>query len=67
MRALSIRSRLVLLFTLQIVLIMVVGGIYLDWRLRETLENELSEKLSGLASAAALQIEGELLSGLFLG
>lgn len=60
----SIRSRLILLFTLQIVLIFLAGGLYLDWNLRQTIESELSDKLETLARAAALQIDGALLLNL---
>ena len=64
MRPLSIRTRLIFLFTLQIIILLSVGGFYLDWRLRQTLENELSHKLESLARAAALQIDGILVETL---
>jgi len=64
MLSFSIRSRLILLFTLQIVLIFLAGGVYLDWNLRQTIETELSDKLETLARAAALQIDGDLLLNL---
>lgn len=64
MPSLSIRSRLILLFMLQIVLIFFAGGLYLDWNLRQTIEAELSDKLETLARAAALQIDGTLLLNL---
>ncbi|NIR51847.1 HAMP domain-containing protein [candidate division KSB1 bacterium] len=64
MLSLSIRSRLILLFTLQIVLIVVAGGIYLNWQLRQTLEDELSDKLESLAKIVALQIDSDLVLSL---
>jgi len=64
MRTFSIRSRLIILFVVQVLLIFLAGGFYLDWRLRQTLEDELADKLEGLAKAAALQIESELLQNL---
>ncbi len=67
MWGLSIRTRLILLFTLQAVLILGIGGFYLDWRLRQALEEELSHKLQNLAGAAALQVDGELLANLATG
>ena len=63
----SIRSHLLFLFTLQIIIIIFVGGFYLDWRLRQTLDNELADKLESLAKAIALQIDGELLQNIFPG
>ncbi len=64
MRSLSIRTRLIFLFTLQIVIIFFAGGFYLDWRLQRTLETELADKLQSLAAAAALQVDAELLLNL---
>ncbi|MFQ5754449.1 MAG: hypothetical protein ACE5HI_20925, partial [bacterium] len=64
MHVFSIRSRLIFLFTLQIIIIFFAGGFYLDWQLRQTLEKELANKLENLAKAVALQIEGELLLNL---
>ncbi len=61
---LSIRNRLIFLFTLQIVLMLLVGGFYLNWRLQRTLDTELADKLKSLAQAAALQIDADLLAGL---
>ncbi len=63
----SIRSHLLFLFTLQVIIIIFVGGFYLDWRLRQTLDNELADKLESLAKAIALQIDGELLQNIFPG
>ena len=60
----SIRTRLVILFVLQIVLIIGLGGVYLDWQLRQTLEDELAANLENLARAAALQIDPDLLLSL---
>lgn len=60
----SIRTRLVILFVLQIVLIMGLGGVYLDWQVRQTLEDELAANLENLARAAALQIDPDLLLSL---
>ncbi len=60
-RSHSIRNRLIVLFTLQVLLIVLVGGIYLDWQVGQTLEDELGRKLERLASTAALQVDGELL------
>ena len=62
-----IRTRLLFLFTLQVALIFGVGGFYLDWQLRNTLEKELSSKLAGLANAAALQLDTDLLINLTRG
>ncbi|MCG8603457.1 HAMP domain-containing histidine kinase [bacterium] len=67
MRSLSIRSRLIFLFIVQIVIIFIAGGFYLDWRLRETLEKELGRKLEILAQTIALQIDGELLQSIGAG
>jgi signal transduction histidine kinase len=64
MPKLSIRTRLIFLFTLQIVIVFFAGGFYLDWRLRQTLEAELAVKLESLAKAVSLQIDGELLQNL---
>ncbi|MFQ5652139.1 MAG: ATP-binding protein [bacterium] len=58
----SIQTRLVFLFTLQVVLIVLAAGFYLDWQVRETLEEELSEKLEHLAATAALHIDPDLLA-----
>ena len=63
----SIRSRLIFLFTLQIIIIIFAGGLYLDWRLRQTLENELADKLESLAKTMALQIDADLLQNIFPG
>ncbi len=63
----SIRSRLIFLFTLQIIIIIFAGGFYLDWRLRQTLENELADKLESLARTMALQIDADLLQNVFPG
>ena len=67
MRSLSIRTRLILLFTLQILIIILVGGFYLDWRLKQTLENELANKLEVLAKSISFQMDGELLLNLTAG
>ena len=67
MRSLSIRTRLILLFTLQILIIILVGGLYLDWRLKQTLENELANKLEVLAKSISFQMDGELLLNLTAG
>jgi len=67
MLSLSIRSRLILLFTGQMLIIILLGGLYLDWRTRQILEDELSSKLIGLARASALQLQGELLENLTSG
>lgn len=67
MRTFSIRSRLIFIFTLQILIIIFAGGFYLDWRLRQTLESELDDKLESLAAAMALQIDGDLLRNIFPG
>ncbi len=64
MRTLSIRTRLIFLFTLQIIIVFFAGGFCLDWRLQRTLESELADKLQSLASAAALQVDAELLLNL---
>ena len=63
----SIRSHLLFLFTLQVIIIIFVGGFYLDWRLRQTLDKELADKLESLAKAIALQIDGDLLQNIFPG
>jgi signal transduction histidine kinase len=60
----SIQTRLILLFSLQALIIVLGGGFYLNWRLQQTLEHELSDKLERLASSASLQIDGELLISL---
>ena len=39
----------------------------MDWRLRQTLENELADKLESLAKAMALQIDADLLQNIFPG
>ncbi|MFQ5606086.1 MAG: ATP-binding protein [bacterium] len=64
MPKISIRARLIFLFTIQILIMLVIGGVYLDWRLQQTLEKELADKLKTLAKAAAMQIDGELLANL---
>lgn len=60
----KIRTRLIFLFTLQVLIIFFIGSFYLDWRLQQTLEDELGNKLESLAKAAASQIESELLQDL---
>lgn len=67
MPTLSIRTRLIFLFVLQILILLFVGGTYLDWRLRQTLEEELGYKLESLAKTVALQIESDLLLSLRAG
>jgi len=64
---LSIRTRLVGLFILQMVIVVLAGGIYLDWQLRLTLEQELSDKLQRLAATAAQQIDSDLVANVFPG
>lgn len=64
MRPISIRSRLIVLFVLQIVIMIFAGGLYLNWRLQQTLEAELGDKLESLAKTVALQFDGELLLSL---
>lgn len=65
--SISIRTRLVLLFILQMILIVVLGGVYLNWQLRQILEQELGNKLEGLSKTAALQIDGNLLRNILPG
>lgn len=50
------------MFTVQVLLIILLGGLYLDWQLRQTLEDELAEKLAHLARTAALQLDADLLA-----
>ena len=59
-----IRTRLILLFTMQVVIIVLFAGGYLNWRLRETIERELADKLKTHASIAALQFDHELVTAL---
>lgn len=56
-----IRTRLIFLFTLQATIFIVAGGFYLDWRLTQTLENELDDKILNLSELAANQIDTDLL------
>lgn len=64
MPRLSIRVRIVLLLILQIVVVFVLGGVYLDWRLQRTLEDELAGKLTAIAGTVVLQLEPEFLLSL---
>lgn len=61
---LPIRTRLIFLFTLQVTIFIVAGGFYLDWRLTQTLENELDDKILNLSELAANQIDSDLLLSL---
>jgi len=62
--SISIQTRILLLFALQIFIMLTFGGVYLSWSFRKTLDAELSDKLKRLAQAAALQIDAELLSAI---
>jgi len=61
---LGLRTRLTLLFVLQVVVILVAAGVYLSWELRNVLEQELGQKLEALAQAVAVQLEPEMLLAL---
>lgn len=63
----SIRARLIFLFILQIVVILFAAGVYFDWQLRQTLEQELSDKLQRLAATAAQQLDSDLIRNLYPG
>ena len=62
-----IKTRLVLLFVLQIVLVLVVAGFYLQWHLRLILERELGAKLEAIAGSVAGQLDAALAISLLPG
>jgi len=57
-----IRKRLLWLFVLQILLVLLVSGLYLQHKLRTTLEKELGSRLESLAAVIAGQTDGALVS-----
>ena len=62
-----IKKRLVLVFVLQIVLVLVVAGSYLQWHLRLILERELGAKLEAIAGSVASQLDASLAMSLLPG
>jgi signal transduction histidine kinase len=64
---LSIRPRLILLFLAQIVIVIFVAGIFLQWHLRNQLETELGKHLETVARMVSLQMESEILANLLPG
>ena len=62
-----IRKRLVFLFVLQIGFVLILSGIYLNYRLENVLEKELGKKLETSAAAIAIQLEPALVSRLVPG
>lgn len=58
----SIRPRLILLFLAQIVIVLFVAGIFLEWHLRNQLETELGKHLETVARMVSLQMESEILA-----
>lgn len=60
----SLRTRLIVLFVLQVVVILAAAGFYLSWELGGALEHELGQKLMALAQAVAVQLEPEMLLSL---
>ncbi|NLP09173.1 HAMP domain-containing histidine kinase, partial [bacterium] len=56
-----IRKRLLWLFVLQILLVLLVSGLYLQYKLRTTLEKELGSRLESLAAVIAGQTDGALI------
>jgi signal transduction histidine kinase len=57
-----IRKRLLCLFVLQILLVLLISGIYLQFKLRATLEKELGAKLESLAATVAGQLDASLVT-----
>jgi signal transduction histidine kinase len=57
-----IRKRLLWLFVLQILLVLAISGIYLQFKLRNTLEKELGVKLESLAATIAGQLDAGLIT-----
>jgi len=62
-----IRKRLLWLFVLQILLVLLVSGIYLQFKLRATLEKELGARLESLAATIAGQTDASLITLLLPG
>jgi signal transduction histidine kinase len=62
-----IKTRFVFLFVLQIVLVLVVAGFYLQWHLRLILERELGAKLEAIAGSVATQLDAALAMSLLPG
>jgi len=62
-----IKTRFVLLFVFQIVLVLVVAGFYLQWHLRLILERELGAKLEAIAGSVASQLDASLAMSLIPG
>ena len=57
-----IRRRLVILFILQIGLVLLVSGLYLDFKVKKILEEELGHKLETVAAAIGGQIDVSLVT-----
>ena len=57
-----IRKRLLWLFVLQIVLVLLISGVYLQFKLRTTLEKELGARLEALAATIAEHSDVALLT-----
>ncbi len=57
-----IRKRLLWLFVLQIILVLAISGLYLQFKLRNTLEKELGVKLESLAATVAGQLDAGLIA-----
>jgi len=57
----NIRTRLIFLFVLQVIIILVLIGFYLNWQIRTTLEQELAKTLQAIAASTAVQIEPDFL------
>jgi len=60
----TIRWRLIVLFVAQIIIVLAVIGLYLNWHLRNVLETELGNKLELAAASIASQFDAELLLSL---
>lgn len=60
----SIQPRLILLFVLQIVIILTIAGVYLQWQIRNKLEDELGKNLETIAKLTSTQIDAEIIANL---
>ncbi|MBN2356741.1 hypothetical protein JXO59_11560, partial [candidate division KSB1 bacterium] len=57
-----IRKRLILALIVQLFLVLLFSGFYLQYRLQNVLEKELGSKLQSLAGSVAAQLDASLLT-----
>ena len=63
----SIRMRLMFFFVFQVSIILLAAGVYLNWQLRLTLEDQLADTLESVAASIAVQIESDYLQSFLPG